>query len=77
MSRRVGVLQDHDRRAALRLDMDAHQHHCGAVAANPNILMLEVEHGGHCAFLGEPDPRTGEDGYWAELVAQQFVLEHL
>ncbi len=31
--------------------------------ANPNILYLRTEHGGHCAFLADPE---GYDGRWAE-----------
>jgi predicted alpha/beta-fold hydrolase len=45
------------------------------IAANPNITLLETEHGGHCAFLATPDPATNNDGYWAEHVAMQFILD--
>ena len=38
---------------------------------NPNITLLEPEHGGHCAFL--ENPTDGYDGYWAELTLLQFV----
>lgn len=31
--------------------------------SNPNITLLETEHGGHCAFLASPN---GYDGRWAE-----------
>jgi predicted alpha/beta-fold hydrolase len=31
--------------------------------ANPNLRLLETEHGGHCGFLAEPD---GYDGRWSE-----------
>jgi predicted alpha/beta-fold hydrolase len=31
--------------------------------ANPQITLLETEHGGHCAFLAQPN---GYDGRWAE-----------
>ena len=44
------------------------------IAANPNITLLETAHGGHCAFLATRSP--GNDGYWAELTALQFVLAH-
>jgi predicted alpha/beta-fold hydrolase len=47
-----------------------------AIAANPHIMMLESEHGGHCAFLARPDKRTGDDGYWAEHTAVRFLLLH-
>jgi predicted alpha/beta-fold hydrolase len=44
------------------------------IEANPHILMLETEHGGHCAFLGTPDAGSGDDGYWAEHTALRFIL---
>jgi predicted alpha/beta-fold hydrolase len=42
---------------------------------NPQITYLETEHGGHCAFLAEPN---GYDGRWAERQAIAFVqkVEH-
>jgi len=47
-----------------------------AIASNPNITLLETEHGGHCAFLATPDPTNGNDGYWAEHTAMRFILAH-
>jgi len=47
-----------------------------AIDANPNIAFIETAHGGHCAFLAEPDPANGNDGYWAEHTALRFILEH-
>jgi predicted alpha/beta-fold hydrolase len=44
------------------------------IAANPHITWLETAHGGHCAFLGSPNRRTGDDGYWAEQTALKFIL---
>ena len=44
------------------------------IAANPHITLLETAHGGHCAFLATRSP--GNDGYWAEHTALQFVLAH-
>lgn len=44
------------------------------IAANPNISYLETAHGGHCAFLEDPDPRRGYDGYWAEETLLHFLL---
>lgn len=38
--------------------------------ANPNIACLEVEHGGHCGFLAEPDGNY--DGRWAERKIVEF-----
>ena len=46
------------------------------IAANPALTLLETEHGGHCAFLAEPEPANGNDGYWAEHTALRFVLAH-
>jgi predicted alpha/beta-fold hydrolase len=45
-----------------------------AIAFNPHIMLLETEHGGHCAFLATPDRGTHNDGYWAEHTALRFVL---
>jgi uncharacterized protein len=41
--------------------------------ANPCITLLETDHGGHCAFLAEPN---GYDGRWAELQAMTFFRLH-
>jgi predicted alpha/beta-fold hydrolase len=41
--------------------------------ANPCITLLETEHGGHCAFLAEPN---GYDGRWAEAQAMTFFRAH-
>ena len=38
--------------------------------ANPNVHLIETEHGGHCAFLA---PATGYDGYWAERLLLDFL----
>jgi predicted alpha/beta-fold hydrolase len=46
------------------------------IEANPNITLVETSNGGHCAFLGEPDKATGDDGYWAEQAALQFIQAH-
>jgi len=46
------------------------------IAANPHIQWLETTHGGHCAFLADPDKSTTNDGYWAEHSALRFVLDH-
>ena len=47
-----------------------------AIAANPAITLLEPRHGGHCAFLADPDPARGYDGYWAEHTLLRFLLGH-
>jgi len=41
--------------------------------ANPNITLLETAHGGHCAFLAQPN---GYDGRWAERQIIRFFLHH-
>ena len=49
-----------------------------ALLANPNVTLVETQHGGHCAFLG---PVSGlaqtshDDGYWAEKMLLQFILQ--
>jgi len=40
---------------------------------NPNITLLETEHGGHCAFLSQPN---GDDGRWAERQMIHFFRSH-
>jgi predicted alpha/beta-fold hydrolase len=46
------------------------------IQGNPNITLIEPEHGGHCAFLGPANPSTGDDGYWAESTLLQFLQLH-
>ena len=46
------------------------------IAGNPSLQLVEPEHGGHCAFLATPQPNLGQDGYWAEHAAVNFVLQH-
>jgi predicted alpha/beta-fold hydrolase len=43
---------------------------------NPNITLMECNHGGHCAFLAQPDGTSGYDGYWAEHTLLRFLLSH-
>ena len=43
------------------------------ILANPNITLLETEHGGHCAFLAQPN---GYDGRWAERQMINFFVHH-
>ncbi len=40
---------------------------------NPNITFVETKHGGHCAFLANPN---GYDGRWAERQAVAFIQSH-
>jgi predicted alpha/beta-fold hydrolase len=44
------------------------------ILSNPNITFLETAQGGHCAFLAQPNPATGYDGYWAEHTLVRFIL---
>jgi hypothetical protein len=46
------------------------------IAANSHITFIETAHGGHCAFLAEPDQANNNDGYWAEHTALRFIREH-
>jgi uncharacterized protein len=41
--------------------------------ANPNITYIETAHGGHCAFLADPN---GYDGRWAEKTLVDFLKNH-
>ena len=56
----------------IRLTSDSRK----AIAANPHITLVETKHGGHCAFLAEPNPASGYDGYWAEHALLRFLLAH-
>jgi uncharacterized protein len=40
------------------------------VVGNPHITTLITDHGGHCAFVAEPN---GYDGYWAERTVVEFL----
>ncbi|MEO6806720.1 MAG: alpha/beta fold hydrolase [Edaphobacter sp.] len=46
------------------------------IHANPHITFIETRHGGHCAFLAQPDASNGYDGYWAEHTLLRFLLAH-
>jgi predicted alpha/beta-fold hydrolase len=46
------------------------------ISANPNITLMETRHGGHCAFLAQPDEAESYDGYWAEHTLLRFLLAH-
>jgi predicted alpha/beta-fold hydrolase len=54
----------------IRIAPDTHE----KIVDNPNITFLETERGGHCAFLDQPDPASGYDGYWAEHALVRFIL---
>ena len=41
------------------------------IAANPNVVLLAPEQGGHVGFVSAD--REGEDRFWAEVMAVEFV----
>src|SRR5882672_6402453 len=41
------------------------------IVANPNITFVEVEDGGHCAFVGRQN--GADDGFWAESQIVDFL----
>ncbi|MCU1255069.1 MAG: Alpha/beta hydrolase [Candidatus Angelobacter sp.] len=43
------------------------------ILANLHITLLETAHGGHCAFLAQPN---GYDGRWAERQIMHFFQHH-
>ena len=45
--------------------------HGAAVTGNPHVTVVVTPHGGHCAYLEQPDGRY--DGYWAEREIVRFV----
>jgi predicted alpha/beta-fold hydrolase len=47
---------------------------CSKLESNPNIRSITTPHGGHCAFLAQPDTDGGYDGYWAEHTLLRFLL---
>jgi predicted alpha/beta-fold hydrolase len=46
--------------------------HEPALARNPRVRLVVTRHGGHCAFVGDPDG-SGTDGYWAERAIVAFA----
>jgi predicted alpha/beta-fold hydrolase len=42
-----------------------------SVTSNPHLRVIVTQHGGHCAFL--TDPQNGDDGYWAETTIIEFA----
>jgi predicted alpha/beta-fold hydrolase len=43
-----------------------------AVTSNPNITVVITPHGGHCAYIEQP--QNGYDGYWAEREVLRFAM---
>ena len=49
--------------------------HDEAIRRNPAITVVVTRHGGHCAFVEQP--QNGYDGYWAEREIVRFVTAHV
>lgn len=52
-----------------------------ALLDNPYVTFVETRHGGHCAYLADPDPNANRatrvsprDGYWAEHLLLNYLL---
>ncbi len=45
------------------------------ILANPAITLIETAHGGHCAFLAQPE--GDNDGYWAENTLIRFIASKI
>ena len=43
-----------------------------ALLANPNILLVETRHGGHCAYLSRD---RGNDIHWAEASIIRYLMQ--
>lgn len=43
-----------------------------ALLANPNVFLIETQHGGHCAYLSRD---RGEDIHWAEVSVLRFLTK--
>jgi predicted alpha/beta-fold hydrolase len=43
-----------------------------ALLANPNVLLVETRHGGHCAYLSQD---RGDDIHWAEASIVQYLMQ--
>ena len=43
-----------------------------ALLANPNILLIETQHGGHCAYLSRD---RGNDIHWAEVSVIRYLAQ--
>ena len=43
-----------------------------ALLANPNILLIETQHGGHCAYLSRD---RGNDIHWAEVSVISYLMQ--
>jgi predicted alpha/beta-fold hydrolase len=43
-----------------------------ALLANPNVLLVETRHGGHCAYLSRDG---GDDIHWAEASVVRYLMQ--
>jgi predicted alpha/beta-fold hydrolase len=43
-----------------------------ALLGNPNVVLIETQHGGHCAYLSQD---SGEDIHWAEASIVQYLMQ--
>lgn len=43
-----------------------------ALLANPNVLLVETRHGGHCAYLSRD---RGDDIHWAEASVVRYLMQ--
>jgi hypothetical protein len=43
-----------------------------ALRSNPNVLLIETPHGGHCAYLSRD---RGDDIHWAEASVIRYVMQ--
>jgi predicted alpha/beta-fold hydrolase len=43
-----------------------------AILANPNIILVETPHGGHCAYLSRD---RGDDIHWAEASVVKYLMQ--
>ena len=46
-----------------------------ALASLPRLTRVITRHGGHCGYVGRAN-EPGDDGYWAERAAVDFVVGH-
>ncbi|HUU35331.1 MAG TPA: alpha/beta fold hydrolase [Vicinamibacterales bacterium] len=44
------------------------------LAEVPLLTRIVTRHGGHCGFIGRP-AAPGDDGYWAETTAMEFITD--
>ena len=46
-----------------------------ALLSNRDIILIETDDGGHCAFVGERDGDPADDGRWAEREVVEFAKQ--